>query len=195
MAQTGNKNGKSGKTSTSGTGRSRSASSSGTKNSSKTGTSKQSTSSRGAGSKQVKQRSSYQENGSGEFGREILLLILLAFCMILFLSNLELAGSVGTHLRKIQFGCFGWMAYLFPFYLFWIGGFLYSNRGRNGRGMVKLAASLAAFLALCGILGLLGGHGLEEGYTLKRCYAEGAEGLNGGWFGGLMYMQLVSWLG
>ncbi|MDD6213041.1 MAG: DNA translocase FtsK [Clostridiales bacterium] len=58
-----------------------------------------------------------------------------------------------------------------------------------------MAASLAAFLALCGILGLLGGHGLEEGYTLKRCYTEGTEGLNGGWFGGLMYMQLVSWLG
>ena len=129
-------------------------------------------------------------------GQEIGILVLLAAAVLLFLSVVGFAGTVGRVLRSVQFGLFGSLAYVFPFLLFFGGCFLISNSGGSrpavwGRAVI----SVLILISLCGILGLLGGRGLLSEMTLRGYYEAGAEGLNGGLIGGAVFELLYPLLG
>ena len=49
---------------------------------------------------------------------EILMLISLAVCVFLLISNFGLGGLVGKLISSVMFGVFGWMAYPAPILLF-----------------------------------------------------------------------------
>ena len=62
---------------------------------------------------------------------DVILLIVLAFCILLFLSYFHLAGRVGTWISSFMFGFFGIVSYVFPIALFFAVAFYLSNRGKK----------------------------------------------------------------
>ena len=52
------------------------------------------------------------------FGSEVALLVTLAACIIMFISNFGIGGFIGAKVSAFCFGLFGMMAYLFPVCLF-----------------------------------------------------------------------------
>ncbi len=64
------------------------------------------------------------------FGEEIILLVLIAVCLILELSNFGLCGVIGNAISSFMFGLFGFVAYLIPVYIFLSAAFLISNQYR-----------------------------------------------------------------
>ena len=54
----------------------------------------------------------------GRLKIEILLLVILAFSILLLLSNFGLGGVVGRAFSSFFFGVFGLLAYVFPVFLF-----------------------------------------------------------------------------
>ena len=72
--------------------------------------------------------------------REVWLLLVLAVAAILALSNFGVCGAFGKVISNIMFGVFGWMAYIFPFYLFLGAAFLVSN-GFRGKATINFSAA------------------------------------------------------
>jgi len=129
--------------------------------------------------------------------QEISILLSFALAVILFLGVLDVAGEFGSVLHDVEFGLFGSLAYLFPPLLFWAVCFLISNSGHEYRlaASVKVLIALLTFAACCGIVELLGGRGLEMSYSRQEYYKYGADGLNGGWVGGVLFDFLYPLLG
>ena len=80
--------------------------------------------------------------------REAVLWIVLAVCILIFISYLGIGGYVGAVVSDISFGVFGITAYLFPFLLFIAAAFLISNRGSHVAG-IKFFSSLGLFVCIC----------------------------------------------
>ncbi len=95
------------------------------------------------------------------FRDEVTLWVVLAFSIILFLSNFGIAGKAGGFISGIFFGVFGLAAYIFPFLLFAFTAFLISNQD-NRAALIKAAASVAFFLFICMFLELTGGDSLAK---------------------------------
>ncbi|MCD8365110.1 MAG: DNA translocase FtsK [Clostridiales bacterium] len=92
---------------------------------------------------------------------EVLLFAVLAFCVVLFISNIGKGGVVGDAVSNFFFGLFGILSYAFPVVLFLVAAFLISNRinsrrsrSRNrraysGRVIMKAVAGVLFFIFLC----------------------------------------------
>lgn len=104
--------------------------------------------------KKTNKKSSSQEHYDSEMRREVWLLLVLAVAAILALSNFGVCGAFGKVISNIMFGVFGWMAYIFPFYLFLGAAFLVSN-GFSGKATIKFSAATVLFLLLCMLLEML----------------------------------------
>ena len=79
------------------------------------------------------------EQQNTEIRSEIVILVTLAVCILLVLSNFGLGGMAGESVSSVFFGLFGFMAYLLPFVLFGVTAFLISNKG-NAHAYIKIAA-------------------------------------------------------
>ncbi|MGI6071201.1 MAG: DNA translocase FtsK 4TM domain-containing protein [Blautia sp.] len=108
-------------------------------------------------------RKNPQESG---FGREILLLVILAVALILLLSNFGIGGVVGNAVSSVGFGLFGLMSYLFPIALFLGVAFIISNH-KNSIAYKKIAAGFCFFLLGCGLFQLL-----TEGYMKSTTFID-----------------------
>lgn len=150
-------------------------------------TKKKTTGSRGRGRKQ-------QPKANSGIFREIVILLVFAMTIILFLSVLNLAGTAGVFLRKIQFGLFGTLAYVFPFLLFWAICFLISNEEFRMAAWMKVLVGTVVFVALCGIIELLSGSS-REGITGLMDYYRSSGGFHGGLLGGVLLSLVEPGLG
>lgn len=117
---------------------------------------------------------------------EIFLWLMLAFSIFLFISLLGIGGFIGEAVSSFCFGCFGLLAYLFPFLLFFITAFLISNRTSH-IARIKAAGMCGLYLVACGIEQLLEGY--NGGYELMEYYQAGVHYQTGG---GLMGGMLVN---
>ena len=98
---------------------------------------------------------------------EILLWSLLAFCIILMLSNFfGIGGTIGNAVSGAFFGIFGIMAQLVPFLLFLAAAFLVANRGNAG-AWAKVTAGFLLLLCICAVCELLNGE-----HDVTRTFAE-----------------------
>ena len=79
---------------------------------------------------------------------EVILLLLMAFSILLVLSNFHLIGSFGEMVSDILFGIFGVMAYVAPVLLFLGVCFVIANRG-SLIATVKIWAIAAQFIVIC----------------------------------------------
>ena len=134
---------------------------------------------------------------NSEIRGEIIILIALAVCILLVLSNFGLGGIVGEAVSSVFFGLFGIMAYVLPFAVFGITAFLISNRG-NAHAYIKIGAGVVLFFILTAILELIF-HPYEPGTSLMTYYQEGsvhqnAGGLTGGCIAGI-FCPLIGEIG
>ncbi len=135
-----------------------------------------------------------QEHYDSEMRREVWLLLVLAVAAILALSNFGVCGAFGKVVSDIMFGIFGWMAYIFPFYLFLGAAFLVSN-GFSGKAAIKFSAATTLFLLLCMLLEMLFVE-YSADKTLFGYYKNGSLVHKGGGFaGGLLELIFRPLLG
>ncbi len=110
--------------------------------------------------------------------REAVLWIVLAVCILLFISYLGIGGYVGAVVSDVSFGIFGITAYLFPFLLFIAAAFLISNRGSRVAGM-KFFSSLGLFVCICSFATLFT-KDYQEIRDITEIYEHSASYKNGG---------------
>lgn len=150
---------------------------------------KASTSRKGKNSKNAK-----EEKLEPAIKKELVILLSLAVCLLLFCSNLHWCGSFGESLYQIMRGLFGILAYVFPVYLFFIICFLLSNQG-SGRAVIRVLVSMIVFVVICGITSLLAMKEFDGALALKDYYAQAMDTINGGLFGGLCLKLLYPGFG
>lgn len=135
-------------------------------------------------------------SGSGaevSFGSEVTLLVILAVCIIMFISNFGIGGFIGEKVSGFCFGLFGMMAYLFPVCFFVGAAFFVSNKD-NGIAIVKLMAGVVFVVFLCLFMELIAGD--SKGYQVQKSFQYAAEHKSGGGaVGGLLASLLCPAIG
>lgn len=125
---------------------------------------------------------------------EILLWVVLAFSVIILISNFGIGGFIGNAISSFFFGIFGFLTYILPFALFLTIAFVVSNRG-NKIAWVKTSAVFLLWVWLCALAELLingydGSRKFADFYALSSGYKTG-----GGFIGGLVSKPLAAALG
>ncbi len=110
--------------------------------------------------------------------KEAALWLVLAVCILLFISYFGIGGYIGEVFSDISFGVFGLMAYLFPFLIFISAAFWISN-GKSSIAGMKFAAAVGLFLCLCSFAALFAGQH-EQVYGIGEIYSMSAAQKNGG---------------
>ena len=127
------------------------------------------------------------------FGNEVALLVILAVCIIMFISNFGIGGFIGEKVSGFCFGMFGMMAYLFPVCFFVGAAFFVSNKD-NGIALVKLTAGVVFVVFLCLFMELIAGD--SKGYQVQKSFQYAAEHKSGGGaVGGLLASLLCPAIG
>ncbi|MEG0793609.1 MAG: DNA translocase FtsK [Lachnospiraceae bacterium] len=85
---------------------------------------------------------------------EVVILITLAFCIILLISNFGIGGTVGGAISSFVFGVFGLLAYLVPIFLFLGVAFVFSNKG-NIHAYIKVLIGFLGTVMICALLQLI----------------------------------------
>lgn len=147
---------------------------------------------RGAGASGRKNGSN-RSSGEVSFGSEVTLLIILAVCIIMFISNFGIGGFVGEKVSGFCFGLFGMMAYLFPICFFVGAAFFVSNKD-NGIAIIKLVAGVVFVVFLCLFMELIAGDSKE--YQVQASFQYAVEHKSGGGaVGGLLASVLCPAIG
>ena len=150
---------------------------------------------RTAGGSSGSGRKSRASRGGSEvsFGSEVTLLVILAVCIIMFISNFGIGGFVGEKVSGFCFGLFGMMAYLFPICFFVGAAFFVSNKD-NGIAIVKLTAGVVFVVFLCLFMELIAGDSKE--YQVQKSFQYAVEHKSGGGaVGGLLASLLCPAIG
>ena len=79
--------------------------------------------------------------------KEAALWLILAVCILIFISYFGIGGYVGEMISDISFGTFGLSAYVFPLLFFTATAFLIVNRGSRIAGL-KFASSVGLYLCV-----------------------------------------------
>lgn len=126
------------------------------------------------------------------FQSEIILLLILAACIVMLLSNFGFGGFVGEKVSDLIFGLFGLVAYVFPVCLFVGAAFFVSNQ-ENRAASVKVLAGVIFVVFLCLFLELVAG---GNSYNMFRSFVYSVEARNGGGaVGGLLASLLCPAIG
>lgn len=136
---------------------------------------KKTTANKNASAKTGSSRSSKQAHGQKQsrFMREILHWITIAVCLILFLSLFGICGVVGSFISSVLFGCFGLMAYLFPFLCYFLIRTGLEHRAMGQKLRVDLCLAVL-FLCLCGLAEMLfsGDNPVKFSYAYRAASAD-----------------------
>ncbi len=127
------------------------------------------------------------------FQSEVALLLILAVCIIWFISHFGIGGFVGEKISSLSFGLFGMMSYLVPVCFFVGAAFFISNRD-NGIAIIKLVAGVLFVSFLCLFVELVVGS--QGSYSIKSSFAYAVEHKNGGGaLGGMLAFLLCPAIG
>jgi DNA segregation ATPase FtsK/SpoIIIE and related proteins len=140
-----------------------------------------------------KKKTSKQNDNKAQFGflkTEIILLAVLAFSILLFISNFGFGGAIGKGISSLFFGIFGFMSYAFPVILFIGVAFGMSNK-ENLIAIIKLIATSLFYICVCAFLEIM-----IVGYQVQKSflsyYQYGVEHKNGGGVLGGMIIRIFS---
>lgn len=114
------------------------------------------------------------------YKNEILLLVILAVCILLFISNFGAGGFIGDNVSTFFFGIFGLAAYIFPICVFIGVSFIISNIQNTKVIVIKSIAFLLFIAFLCLFIELVVGN--TDTDSIISSYRYGAEHKNGGGF-------------
>ncbi len=119
--------------------------------------------------------------------KEIALWVALLASVILLLCVFNLCGPLSNVLGALLFGLFGFVAYLFPFLLFFSVGFYFMNIN-NKRVIHRIIGSWLLYLIFAALLQLFKS---EQAENVFQCYVQGYSTKSGGGFlGGCLSMGL-----
>ncbi len=122
--------------------------------------------------------------------RSIFMVLMFVVSVILFLSLLELAGTVGPYLANAMSWIAGWAKWIIPILIF-VMAVLMTGREKKELGFLHY---IGAFLTLWSVGGLL--HFFIEPYDWEIALEQGKGGGYLGWTLALMVMKLVGfWAG
>lgn len=116
----------------------------------------------------TKAKSKKAQNDNSFLKVEVVLLLILAFSIILLISNFGIGGMVGNYISKVAFGIFGVMAYVLPIVLFFGCGLIISNKN-NARAIFKIIAGFVLVLLICALAQLISQAYLEAD-TIQEFY-------------------------
>ena len=136
-----------------------------------------------------------QQQSTYEFPlkREITILGVLAFCILLFVSSFSLFGNKLIWLKHINLGIFGVIGYVIPFLLFGSVCFLIANSG-DFRAKIKVFGILLMTVSSCVIANILF-QTYTEKLTIIGYYKLCKNGFAGGALGGIFISLLYPFLG
>ncbi|MBC5687754.1 DNA translocase FtsK [Mediterraneibacter sp. NSJ-55] len=133
-----------------------------------------------------------QENTS--LKEEIMILVSLAVCILLVISNFGFGGMAGEAVSSIMFGLFGYMAYVLPFALFACIAFVVLNKG-NTRAYIKVTAGILLFILIAAFLELAVNKYHADTALLDYYHQAGAHKNAGGLTGGAVISLLCPLIG
>lgn len=119
-----------------------------------------------------------RESANPQILREAALWLILAVCILIFISYFGIGGYFGAVISDVSFGIFGVTAYLFPFLLFIAAAFLISNKGQRVAG-IKFGSSLGLYLCICSFATLFTDE-YQEITEIAEIYEHSASFNNGG---------------
>lgn len=93
-------------------------------------------------------------NNNDSLKDEVILLLVLAFCIVLFLSYFNLAGGFGRRVSAVMFGIFGMISYVVPFAIFYSCAFYISNRGKKVVSF-RVGSAIVLVVVLCSFASLI----------------------------------------
>ena len=85
---------------------------------------------------------------------EITILVSLAVCILLLISNFGIGGFLGDHVSSVLFGIFGLPAYIMPIVIFIGIAFATSNKS-NSVAYIKVIAGVILTLMSCTFIQLI----------------------------------------
>lgn len=109
---------------------------------------------------------------------EVVLLLILAFSIILLLSNFGIGGVVGNSISTVAFGVFGIMSYVLAFILFFGCALFISNKD-NTRVVIKIISGIVLFLLVCAFTQLIS-KAYQQATTIKEFYEYSSNYKSGG---------------
>ena len=152
---------------------------------------------RGRPPKQQPKKQTGKQNGQkydNKIFQEAVILVLLAFCVIFFISNFGIGGVVGKAISSFFFGLFGLISYIFPILLFLMVMFGISNKN-NSVARIKIIAAVFALIFICTIIQLISGNHAGE-WKISDYYVQSSHNKNGGgFFGGIFCKLFCTWFG
>ena len=121
--------------------------------------------------------------------KEAIVLIMIAFSLILFITNFGIGGVVGKAVSSFFFGLFGLIAYIFPIVLI-VGGLLMVSNYKNSVVRIKLITSFVIMILLCALIQLISGNHADE-WSFGDYYLNSFAHKNGGGFLGGFICKLL----
>lgn len=125
---------------------------------------------------------------------EILLLIVLAIAVILFICNLGKGGVIGDHISTFFFGACGMIAYVFPFWMFFVAAFLVANQDFRSKIVMKTIAGLILLVFLC-VFAHMVAHGDTDTKLFDLVKLSAADKVGGGLIGAGFGLLITNGLG
>lgn len=120
---------------------------------------------------------------------EITILVSLAVCILLLISNFGIGGFLGDHVSSVLFGIFGLPAYIMPIVIFIGIAFATSNKS-NSVAYIKVIAGVVLTLMSCTFIQLITTN-YEKSHTLFAYYRDSSTGKNGGGILGGTFVKLL----
>ncbi|MGN0160931.1 MAG: DNA translocase FtsK 4TM domain-containing protein [Lachnospiraceae bacterium] len=115
---------------------------------------------------------------------EVVLLLVIGFVILLFLSLLGVCGTAGDIISKPVFGLFGMLGYIFPFAVA-IGVFILVANEFSGASQIKTGGLVLTYLSACGLFHMMDNR--STALNWKDTYAEcAARHVGGGGIGFLV---------
>ncbi len=129
-----------------------------------------------------------------EISDEIILIVTVLVCIVLYLSYFGLCSKVGTAINWVIFGLLGgYLPYLFPVALFFLVAFMRSNPG-NPLATKKSTFFTMALFFIAALIHIVSG--CAEKYSILRSFSAGyRDKVGGGLFGALLSVPMNSLFG
>lgn len=125
---------------------------------------------------------------------DVILLVTAAFALILFLSNCNLAGTLGGKIKWLMFGIMGVTSYIFPFILAGSIVFLAVNKDLIGVARIKTAAVYVLMTVVSGLwLRITEKPSIDS--TIGTIFTYSAEQKSSGGFFGAVWCKMLEPLG
>lgn len=120
---------------------------------------------------------------------EITILVSLAICIVLLLSNFGVGGFIGDYVSSFLFGIFGLPAYIMPIIIFIGIAFATSNKS-NSVAYIKVIAGVILTVMSCTFIQLISTN-YEKSHAWMDYYKASSEGRSGGGLLGGAFVKIL----